>query len=554
MQKQIQVSELVNSNIKRVKKSDIDDAISLANNYDVVFSVGGQSNAAGSGGITTFNGKYSNPACLLYTKKETIEVCSEPSGVRDGGEWVDNIPSGGSTSAPEYSLVSSFANAIANITGARPLMVPNAIGSTTFAHWAAPATEDDRTTLFGAMTYRTKRAIDGIKPGTVPIFLWFGHESAGAAITEDLALGTQDNSYIEDWINLVRDIRARFPLSPIIYAQLATHNTGSLATNQRKAAESQRLSESVHGDTDTEIVEWIDPGFIDLADFTVRTNTENTSEVNVITFNDGKMQLVTDTSGAQSPQGSMAILTPGKYYKVNLTVTGTGTWRFFSDLSQIGSSTRAPNATVDVEFLAAADISGTYPQYGRIRLTRTAATAVNLEFTINSITEAVYPSVDNCHMAVSHDLPRIANDGYHLTPAGYDEIGYRLAKVYAQDVLGMQWINGRGPRLVSVTLPTTSTVLVTFDKEIQVDANDYGVNLAASLFRVYDDGSEATLVSVERDTNTSAILITLDGATSGIVVVTYGDRAGPNDGTSRVGVVKDNDDMPAPMFGPIIAV
>lgn len=118
----------------------------------------------------------------------------------------------------------------------------------------------------------------------------------------------------------------------------------------------------------------------------------------------------------------------------------------------------------------------------------------------------------------------------------------------------MHWINGRGPRLVSVTLPTASTVLVTFDKEVQADANDYGVNLAASLFRVYDDGVEASLTSVERDSNTSAILITLTGATSGVVVVTYGDRAAPNDETWRAGVVKDVDNLPAPMFGPVIAV
>lgn len=153
-------------------------------------------------------------------------------------------------------------------------------------------------------------------------------------------------------------------------------------------------------------------------------------------------------------------------------------------------------------------------------------------------------------------LPRNANpDGYHLNEEGQREIGRRFALLYAERVLGMKWINGTGPRLVSVTKPSTTTVKVKFNKTIKENANGYGVNLAGSLFRIYDDGSEKTLNSCVRDpADDTAVLITVSVANAGVVVVTYGDRAGPSNSTWRQGVVYDSDNMPAPMFGPVIAV
>ena len=157
-------------------------------------------------------------------------------------------------------------------------------------------------------------------------------------------------------------------------------------------------------------------------------------------------------------------------------------------------------------------------------------------------------------MAVTHDLPRnAAPDGFHIDTIGQKELGLRLAKLYAERVLGMHWINGSGPRLVSVTKPSGTTVKVKFNKTILANLNGYGVNLANSLFRVYDDGVEATLSSVVLDTDDTAVLITANATLSGVVVVTYGDRAGPTNATYRSGVVYDVDNMPAPQFGPVVA-
>lgn len=543
MASQIQVAKTVNENIRKIKNVDLEDEIISSFIYDLVAAVGGQSNAAGAGVIYTNNGKFRNPACLLYTKKETIEVCQEPSGVRDGGDWVYNIPGGGSTSDPEYGFLTSFANALINLTGIRPLMVPNAIGSTGFSNWLPPATEDDRTTLFGAMSYRVKNAQQGIKGGLPPLFIWYGHEANAGAITEDLSDGSVGTSYMSSWLTLVDDIRERFPGAPMIYVQLATHYTGSLATNLRKGAESQRLAESTYGDGGTDIaVRWDAPTEdYSSSNWTAIATDENN---NINTLGDYSFSMV--GNGDTILENSVDISGAGIRYKLTVTVTGTGNWKFFASTTQIGGTLGA-GASQELDFVT----SGT----GNLRFVRNAvAQATNLVFTIDSLEIQVPPQVSDCHMAVAHDLPRNINDGYHLTPEGYDEIGYRLALLYAERVLGMHWINGTGPRLVSVALPTTSTVLVTFNKEVQADANDYGVNLAGSLFRVYDDGVEATLSSVARDSNTSAILITLSGASSGVVVVTYGDRSGPNDGGWRAGVVKDVDNLPAPMFGPVIAV
>ena len=352
---------------------------SMLHSYDVILSCGGQSNGDGSADLPAKeDGK--SAYVLLLNKENDFELCSEPAG-RTGPKWVNNVPDGNPvTPGLKFSSITSCGKAIANLTGMCPLMVPNAIGSTNMQNWEPPETEDDYTTLFGAMMARTKLALSHHKYSgleTSPIFLWFGHEANSAEITENLATGAIGLEYINRWITHMENIRARFPNAPMIYAQLATHFTGSLASELRRAAESQRLMESTYGDADTTIVKWIDPELLQFADFTVRTNSANTDANNIVTFNNGKMQLVSDGSGGSSPEGSMAILTPGKYYKVNVTATGTGTWRFFSDLSQIGSSSR-PAGTVDIEFLAGEDISGTYPGWDRMRLIRTAWATGNL--------------------------------------------------------------------------------------------------------------------------------------------------------------------------------
>src|SRR5690606_13369306 len=109
-------------------------------------------------------------------------------------------------------------------------------------------------------------------------------------------------------------------------------------------------------------------------------------------------------------------------------------------------------------------------------------------------------------------------------------------------------INWQGPRLVSITKPGADTVKVKFSKTINDNENDYG-----NLFRVYSDGSEHTVDSAVRDpADDTAVLLTLSANHSGVVVVTYTERNTSNN-VVRADVVADEDDLPAPAFGPVVA-
>lgn len=515
--------------------------------FGKAFLIGGQSNGDGAAKLPAVADQ-PHPGVLLYTKDETIELCSEPAG-RRGANWIDNRPEGNVTTGGKYSFTTSLGKAIVNITGINPLMVPCAIGSTSLQNWVPPVTEDDMTTLFGAMTARAKKAIAALPYGENPIFIWHGHEANSAEVTENLATGIIGLEYIDRWIDHIANIRARFPNAVVMFAQLATHDSASLATNLRRAAESQRLSEADYGNTTT-IVEWIPSGAaIDFSSW----GSKDTDANNTATVSNGELTLTWD--GSKILEGWIDTLTPGKYYKINVTATGSSNWRFFSDTTQVGG-TRSPG-TLDIEFLAGTWNNNGDTSKARARFIEPSGTTPgSITIKINSLQEAVHPSIKNTYMVVTHDLPRNANpDGYHLNTVGSREVGRRFALAYAQRVLGMHWINGTGPRLVSVTKPTTTTVKVKFDRAIQANANGYGINLANSLFRVYDGGVEKTLSSCERDpSDDTAVLITLTVANAGVVVVTYGDRAGPADESWRQGVVYDSDNMPAPMFGPVIAV
>lgn len=511
---------------------------SIFQNYQLVVGMGGQSNMDGRGTLPAILPQ-GNPNALVYTKNNELMLAVEPSS-RTGPNWINNIPEGNSsTNGTKYSCGSDLAKALFNIAGVKNIIVPCAIGSTGMQNWLPPAEDEDMTTLFGAFVNRVRtQQKDNEIP---PLICWFGHEANIGQITEDLSTGDIGIEYMEDWNELVQNLRVPFPDSPIIFAQLATHNVLADAQKLRRGGESQRLSESTYGDTTT-LVSWT--GITD--DFSSSNwEAQNTDANNTITVL-GDYSFVMQGDGGTVLSNRIRLTEVGKRYKLTLDVTGTGVWKFLASSSQVGG-TRSAGSGIEIDF--------TTDGSGNLVFSRgAAAQATNLTFSITSLEEVVPPLNENTYMIVTHDLPRIADDGYHLSTEAQKQVGLRYAKCYAERVLGMHWINGTGPRLVSVTLPTTSTVLITFNKEIQANANDYGVNLAASLFRVYDDGVEATLTSVARDTNTSAILITLSGATSGVVVVTYGDRAGPNDGSYRAGVVYDNDGMPAPQFGPVIAV
>lgn len=154
-------------------------------------------------------------------------------------------------------------------------------------------------------------------------------------------------------------------------------------------------------------------------------------------------------------------------------------------------------------------------------------------------------SLANVHMVVAHDVTRNASpDDVHVAAAGQQVIGARVALAIRQHVLGAA-INGTGPRIVGVAR-SSGTITLECDKAINATAGNYG-----DLFRVYDNGVEATVVSSARSgVSTSKIDIVCAAPLVGPVTLTYGYKAGPA-GAARTDIVKDSDNMPLPLFGPI---
>jgi hypothetical protein len=89
--------------------------------------------------------------------------------------------------------------------------------------------------------------------------------------------------------------------------------------------------------------------------------------------------------------------------------------------------------------------------------------------------------------------------------------------------------------------------MVRFNKPINSAVNNYD-----DQFKVFDDGVEMTISSVERypGDQKSALIMMTESAT-GTVTVSYGDVKSPGLGVSLPNVIKDEDDLPAPRFGPL---
>lgn len=506
--------------------------------WDEVFVIAGQSNADGRGAIDATIEK-SQPNVQMLDKSEAIRVAAEPLGEQVTG-WINNIPEGVSPGAPGHSFGLRMGKEIARALGVRPILVPCAIGSTSMTHWMPGSDDLDRATLFGAMHYRAKSVAVPSRP---PVVCWHGHESGAGGITEDLAAGTIDSAgYMTDWSNLMRAVRARFPDCPILYAQLATDDTSGTATKHRRAAEVQRRSEATHGNTDTILgYETIAANQLDTANFLALYQGAGSTTT---LMDNGFVRI--NTNGSTAAGFRIATLEAGKYYRLSITVTGTGQWKYQASGAKgsgLGAGTHV--LTFQADGLATLDF-----------YRNSSGVAADLTFDIAGavLEDAIVPSLSGAHMVVTHDLPRNANpDDVHLNAAGQRELGRRFALAYRQHVAGEN-VNGTGPRLASITKPTGTTVKVKWDRTIQAAANDYGDG-TDSLFRVYSDGAEHTVSSVVRDSGDDTVVeITLSATHSGTVVVTYGDRPGPGDGTSyRQGVVYDEDNLPAPMFGPVVA-
>lgn len=527
--------------------------------YDSVFVVGGQSNADGRGALQS-DPDSTHPSVRLYTKNETVDLCSEPSG-RVGVNWVNNIPSGNSsTNGTKASFLTSMGKGLAAYAGLKPLMVPCAIGSTNLDNWLPPNTPGDMSSLFGAMTSRATNATDGSIGATIsspPVFVWFGHESGSADTSENLATGEIGSGYMTKWAGLVNNIRSEFPGAVMLFAQLSTAYTGSVYSGTYRVGESQRRSESVYGG----IVGggsgggsgWstVASSYFDFSSMT----SKNTDANNTATVENETLHLIGD--GTTTLEGYIDGLTIGESYKITVVVTGSGSWKFLSGNTLVGNTQQTGTFVIEFTGASYGSSNGAAARFFR----GAPGASMDLVFDITDLSIATSGTggssteIVGTHMVVTHDVPRNpAPDDIHVSAEGHKEVGRRFAAAYAERVLGMSWINGTGPRLTAITKPSATTVKIKFNRTIKADLNGYGVNLAGSLFRVYDDGVEKTLSSCVRDpADDSAVLITTSTTSSGVVVVTYGNRPGPSDTSWRQGVVYDSDGMPAPMFGPIVA-
>ena len=125
-------------------------------------------------------------------------------------------------------------------------------------------------------------------------------------------------------------------------------------------------------------------------------------------------------------------------------------------------------------------------------------------------------ALTNHYMVVTHDLPLRAGDPRHLSTAAQKILGDRIALAYREHVLGEN-VDGTGPRLVSITQPTSTTIQVLTTRTINNDSSYEGY------FAVFDGNEdEVTISSLQRDpSNSKAVLITLASEPVGDVTVRY---------------------------------
>jgi len=147
------------------------------------------------------------------------------------------------------------------------------------------------------------------------------------------------------------------------------------------------------------------------------------------------------------------------------------------------------------------------------------------------------------YMVVTHDLSLL--DIVHLDTAGQLALAERRALVIRRFVYGEN-INATGPRLVSITRPSPTTIKVKTTATI----NDH--DTYENYFTVFVAGTAATIAALGRDpADKTAVLITLAEAPAGPVTVQYQPPVGRPLGKRLENVVKDEDGLPLPAFGPI---
>lgn len=487
-----------------------------------VFIIGGQSNANGSGVGTPISPP--SPAVWMLDKGEVYRMATEPIGEQPVG-WVNNIPGGVTPGQPKQSFAVQMGKFVCREAGGQALIVPCAIGSTSLTHWQKPAGALDMSTLFGALILRAQKAQ---RAGASPVFVWFGHESNASSTTLTLSTGTIGTAYADAWETLILQVREFFPSAPFIFCQLSITNTDS--QKYCTTGEIQRRSHDAGGLYRHKTGEQ-------------PFNLRNTNATNTLTINaDGSLSMVGDGS---TTLGAEYTGVAGQTYAMDITVTGAGLFK----LTAINDKYTAQGpGTYNYTFTA----DGT----GVIGLYRNSPGQVtNLTFRITRFVCTSATQIQNTFLVATHDVIRNSgSDSQHLSTAGLQEVGRRIALMYADRVLGLDGVDGLGPRFVSATIQSSTQTKVKFSQSIAA-AKEGEANYSDgtdSLFRVYDAGTERAVSSVVIDGTDPTALIVTHAAVSGLRFVMYGDRFG-QETLSRKGVVYNMAaiPLPSPMFATI---
>lgn len=159
-------------------------------------------------------------------------------------------------------------------------------------------------------------------------------------------------------------------------------------------------------------------------------------------------------------------------------------------------------------------------------------------------------SIANTHMVVTFDLP--LEDVIHLDQSALLTLGDRIALAVREHVLHHD-VDGTGPRLSGNPIhPGSDKSKIKIDTTQALSSIS---NNADNQFRVFDDATEMTVASVERDpTDDSAIRITMSATAAGVVTVSYGDIHASATGISYANVIKNTVGLPLPQFGIISVV
>jgi hypothetical protein len=150
-------------------------------------------------------------------------------------------------------------------------------------------------------------------------------------------------------------------------------------------------------------------------------------------------------------------------------------------------------------------------------------------------------TIPNCVVIPAHDLQLLA-DGIHYTATSAETLAARAAVAARKLVFGESLTVG--PRLVSASR-SGGVVTVEFDVAVNESATDYG-----DLFRVWDNGVEATVASAVRNADPTKIDIDCTALT-GSVTWSYGFRAGSSS-AARTDVVTDGSGNLALVCGPLL--